>query len=282
MTRPIAAIVLAGLLLLAGCSGGVLPGTDSPTQTGTAGDGGEVGASSGTVHFYVSDEENAISDFEHLNVTVTRVGFQRAGGGDDEATESPAGTETRASTGAETTDGPSDSATPTGTATPSTAESPTASEESGDDGKAGWEEFAVENETVDLTTLQGDNATLVDSFDLEAGSYDTVFIYVGAVEGTLANGERVTVKLPSEKLQLHERFEVGGDEEVEFVFDITVHEAGKSGKYVLSPVASESGTDVPMRKVDRAGNPDADDEGERDDRNEGTDESTVTPTATTG
>jgi len=48
---------------------------------------------------------------------------------------------------------------------------------------------------------------------------------------------------------------VGNGERVDFVFDITVFEAGNSGKYVLKPVASESGTDVPIEDVDedRAG-----------------------------
>lgn len=30
--------------------------------------------------FYVSDEENAVGNFAHLNVIITRVGFQRTGG----------------------------------------------------------------------------------------------------------------------------------------------------------------------------------------------------------
>ncbi|MEF8842569.1 MAG: hypothetical protein V5A62_13240 [Haloarculaceae archaeon] len=40
-------------------------------------------------------------------------------------------------------------------------------------------------------------------------------------------------------------------EEVDFVFDATVFDAGKPGRYVLKPVASESGTDVPIREITR-------------------------------
>lgn len=116
-----------------------------------------------------------------------------------------------------------------------------------------WTEYDVGGRTVDLTRLRGDNATLVGEFPLANGTYTTVFVHVSAVEGVLDNGERITVKLPSEKLQIHERFAVGPNESVDFVFDIAVHRAGKSGKYILRPVISESGTDVPIHDVDDRG-----------------------------
>lgn len=75
-----ATVGVALLLVLAGCSSGVGPGT------GDAGDTGETG----TVNFYVSDQQNAIDQFEHLNVTVTEVTFVRTDGDadGDTATES--------------------------------------------------------------------------------------------------------------------------------------------------------------------------------------------------
>jgi hypothetical protein len=54
------------------------------------------------------------------------------------------------------------------------------------------------------------------------------------------------VKLPSGKLQVTTPFTIGPDTSVDFVFDITVKKAGNSRKYVLRPVVSESGTDVPI------------------------------------
>ena len=51
--------------------------------------------------------------------------------------------------------------------------------------------------------------------------------------------------------------------EVEFVFDVTVKKAGNSGKYILQPVVTESGTDVPIEKAD-GGEQDS-----SDDRDEG-------------
>lgn len=68
-----ATVGVALLLVLAGCSSGVGPGA------GDAGDTGETG----TVNFYVSDQQNAIDQFEHLNVTVTEVTFVRADGDAD-------------------------------------------------------------------------------------------------------------------------------------------------------------------------------------------------------
>jgi uncharacterized GH25 family protein len=196
MTRQaLHAIVVASIVLLAGCAGGI---ANSPTpdtgQTDSA-----PATDAGTVAFYISDEENAIDDFRHLNVTVTRVGFERA---------------------------------------------------SADGG--GWVEREVDNETVDLTELKGPNATLVDEYNVPNGTYSKVFIHVDEVNATLQNGQQVRVKLPSEKLQIQKEFTVENGSEANFVFDIAVHKAGNSGKYILKPVISESGTDVPIKSIDDA------------------------------
>jgi hypothetical protein len=80
----------------------------------------------------------------------------------------------------------------------------------------------------------------------------------------------VNVKLPSEKLQLNKEFTVGNGEAVDFVFDITVKKAGNSGKYILQPVVSESGTSdqVEIRDVDADDDEERDDRGKDDDRND--------------
>lgn len=165
----------------------------------------------GTVGLYVSDERNAIEQFAHLNVTVTGVGFQAA-------EEGSAGT-----------------STPNATTTVA---------------DRGWETHAVENVTVDLTRLRGENATRLGNLTVAAGDYDGVRLDVGAVEGTLRGGERVDVKLPGDRLRLNDRFAVERGGQVDFVFDIAVVEAGGSGRFVLKPVAAESGTDRTIRLVD--------------------------------
>jgi len=118
-----------------------------------------------------------------------------------------------------------------------------------DDGDGGWIEYDADA-TVDLTELRGSNATNLGELEAPDGSYDRVFVYVGDVEATLANGEDATVKLPSGKLRVKKGFTVDDGDRIRFVFDVGVHRAGKSGKYVLEPVVAESGTGVPIEDVD--------------------------------
>jgi len=214
MRRAVSTILVAALVVLAGCGGATGPGTDATgttaadatsegtTEVATASDDSGAG---GTVNLYVSDERNAIDAFAHVNVTVSKVGFQRGG-------------------------------------------------ENGS-----WVERDVGDATVDLTRLKGANATVLDRFDVPNGTYTKVFVHVSEINGTLTDGERVNVKLPSEKLHVNQQFTVGNGEDVDFVFDITVVEAGKSGKFVVKPVVSESGTEVPIDRVDVG-----DDEDDRD------------------
>jgi hypothetical protein len=239
------AFAMAAMVVLAGCAGTLSNGTATPgatddrvvgeTPADTDVDGG------GTIEFYVSDEENAIEDFAHLNVTITKVGLHRTGGGNN-ASEDPTGT-----------------AAPTETATPTDAEEKEG-EDDDDEGNAKWVEYEV-NRTVDLTELKGANATKLHALVAPNGSYDKVFVYVDGIEAALKHGDSVTVKLPSNKLQINKGFTVGDGQSVSFVFDLTVKQAGKSGKYVLQPLISESGTgeEVEIEDVD---------EGEDDDERE--------------
>ncbi len=212
-SRFLRVVIVAFLVLLAGCAG---PLSSTP---GTAADGPSTSSGSGTLSFFVSDQPAAIDDFEHLNVTISAIGVHRV---DNESTD----TDEDESEVSETE----------------------ASDEDDDAGE--WIERTVDNRTVDLTELRGANASLIDRFEVPNGTYGNVFVHVSTVNGVLHNGEQVTVKLPSEKLQIHERFTVENGTEVDFVFDIAVHKAGNSGKYILRPVISESGTDVPIDPID--------------------------------
>jgi hypothetical protein len=203
MKRTALQVLLAAFAVtLAGCSGGILA-TGAQAQTGS-------------VDLYISDEPNAMDEFDHLTVTITEVGFQQGG-------------------------------------------------ENGS-----WEERSVDNATVDLSELRGANASLLDRYELENGTYTKTFVYVSDINATLTSGEQVDVKLPSEKLHVNQDVTVGNGSETDFVFDITVHEAGNSGKYILKPVVSESGTDVPIEPVgeDAREALDRDDVGESEDENE--------------
>ncbi len=278
--RTVQLVLVAALVAVAGCAGGM---GGEPRNNSTTDESSTIDAdgSTGTAAFYVSDEPNAIDDFEHLNVTITKVGFKKTGDGSDgdsnatdgdAANESDDGAESSNETADETTDEDGDADGTEETESDDEAENETGegdetdekSEADGkdDDGAADerWIEYDVDDRTVDLTELKGTNASMIDEFELPAGDYETVFIYVSDTEGVLTDGSTTRVKLPSNKLQLHTNFTVGTDERVDFVYDIAPHKAGKSGKYILKPVISESGTgdDVEIRDID------ADDEGEAD------------------
>jgi len=219
------------VLLIAGLV--ALAGCSAGPGTGdeTPVDGGSSGTA--TINFWVSDQPGAIEDFETLNVTVTRVGFKPANG---------------------TTNG-------------SMNESMNDSEA---DAESGWVERDVDETTVDLTELKGENASLVDSIEVPNGTYTKTVMYVSETNGTLTDGTQTNVKLPSEKLQLNSEFTAGANESVDFVFDIQVTKAGNSGKYVIRPVISQSGTDQPIRDVNGDDSEaDSDDGGPPDDAGNG-------------
>ena len=255
--RTIQLVLVAALVAIAGCAGGMGgdPGTnDDGSMTDSSG-------GTGTAAFYVSDEPNAIDDFEHLNVTITKVGFKKTGNVTADATNETDGNVTDGNV----TETDSDSA-----GNESTTETPTneTAENDSDDSAADeqWIEREVNETTVDLTELKGANASMIDEFELPAGEYETVFVYVDDTEGILTDGTETRVKLPSEKLQLHTTFTIGNNESVDFVYDIAPHKAGKSGKYILKPVIAESGTgdDVEIHDVDEQ-QPDESANGEQQD-----------------
>jgi len=305
MRRTAITALVALMVALAGC-GATTQGGLTTTQTDDATNAieptsGMGSGSTGTIAFYVSDQPAAIEDFEHLNVTIQRIGLKPAGADDDEESsdgaESDDGNEsedenettttvtTTATTTNETTEERTNTSTTTTTETleNETTEAPEndseddeaedeqdeeereegededddeereveEAEDEKDDEKAGWVTYDVDNRTVDLTELRGENATRLANLSAPSGTYTTVFVYVSDVHGVLKNGEEVRVKLPSQKLQLHTTFEIGANASAEFVYDIAVHKAGNSGKYILKPNIAESGTDVPIRDVDR-------------------------------
>jgi hypothetical protein len=240
MRRVVTAGLVALLVVTAGCVGGTPTAGDGASDGAGSGDGAAT-SESGTVNFYVSDQPNDMDDFEHLNVTVTTVRFHLV---EENAT---AGTASETATATESPN----TTTPTITAVKDETETEEAEDDESEDGR--WVTREVNATTVDLTRLRGANATLVERFDLPAGEYDQVRLEVSETEGVLKDGSTTEVKLPSERLTLTREFTVGDGEEVDFVYDVTVHKAGNSGKYVLRPVASESGTDVPIERVDGEG-----------------------------
>lgn len=108
--------------------------------------------------------------------------------------------------------------------------------------------------TGDLLELIGTNATVLWEGYVEPGDYTKAFMYVSSVTGTLnpeSGGGQADIWIPSDKLQITVPFTVNeGGAIVDFVFDITVIKAGKSGQYLIMPQVGESGPDQEYREVD--------------------------------
>ncbi|WP_226004712.1 DUF4382 domain-containing protein [Natrinema salinisoli] len=283
--RAIQLVLVAALVAIAGCTGGMGGDltNDSTTDDSsvTDSDGG-----AGTAAFYVSDEPNVIDDFEHLNVTITKVGFKKAGdGGDDDSNETDEDDTNESddeSTDEEADDDESSNETTDDSESTNETDEETDGNESeaedeeaggdddGDESDGGWVEHDVDNRTVDLTELKGANASMIDEFELPAGDYEKVFIYVSDTEGILTDGSETKVKLPSNKLQINSKFTIGDGERVDFVYDIAPHKAGNSGKYILKPVISQSGTGdkVEINDIDKDDEAEDESEDETDEESE--------------
>ncbi len=264
-------LLTAAMLVLAGCAGST-GGDSSPAVDDTVTPGDEMESAgdtttTGTVEFYVSDDPGQIDDFRHLNVTISQIGFQHSGEADDDGENETETSETE--TDEEEMETPENEADDEETTTdntttadgglatdsqPDTHEPANEStdEEMDDEKKGGddWITHDVDSRSVDLTQLRGDNATLLDSPELPAGNYSKVFVSISDINATLADGISVNVKLPSNKLQLNKGFTLEPNGTVSFVYDITVFEAGNSGKYILKPVISQSGANQTVRNVD--------------------------------
>ncbi len=151
----------------------------------------------GNFIFLISDDVNAIGDFQNLNISISKIGLQAEG----------------------------------------------------EDSQ--WIEINPKVEVVDLTLLQGDKAQEIWRGDVPEGQYTKVFIYVSNVSGTLkATGESISIKLPSNKLQISKSFSVTSGSVVNFVYDVTVIKAGKSGQYIIKPQVGGSGADQSFEKID--------------------------------
>lgn len=111
--------------------------------------------------------------------------------------------------------------------------------------------------TGDLLDLIGTNATVIWNGYIEPGDYTKAFIYVSNVTGNLtqeAGGGQADIRIPSDKLQITVPFTAtAGGVIVDYVFDITIIEAGKSGQYLIMPQVGESGPDKEYREVDADG-----------------------------
>jgi hypothetical protein len=202
-----------GATLLAGCSSDITGG-DSDGDT-----------ASGTFRLLISDQPVAIEDFDSLDVALSAARVFRA---DEDEEITP-----RVVNGTDTT---TDDDT----------------EDTEDDDSEGVVEFDLDSVTVDLTQVKGDRAVSVLEGELDEGRYSGIELRVASAEGVV-DGEAVDVKVPSNRLRIIKPFEIGSDEELDFVFDINVIQKGPTGGYNLLPVIGKSGVageDVEVEEVD--------------------------------
>jgi len=296
----------ASATLLAGCAGDGVP-TPSDGSDGSDGSDDSDGSDgsetlTGTFRLLISDAPADIDDFDQLNVTLDEARlFEASEEGDEEESDDE-------EDDAEEDDGENDGSDQDGNETETddtengTAEEEDDADEDPDDGgddesdeddegeddedDRGFTVVALDGATVDLTQVIEDDAIAVFDGEIPAGSYQKIELSVTAVEG-IVDGEEVDVKLPSEKLQITNGFEVTPDESVSFVFDINVVKRGPNNGYILKPVISGSGVagrDVEVNEIDEDedgddeeggddGDEDGDDEDEGDDEEGGDDES---------
>ncbi|MFA9518160.1 DUF4382 domain-containing protein [Halopenitus sp. H-Gu1] len=206
-----------GTVLLAGCSG-----IDSGADDGST--------ESGTFRLLISDQPVAIEDFDSLDVTFSAARVFQA---DEDEEITP------------------------GVVNGTVNESPTPSSDddtgdSEDDESGGFVEFDLDSVTVDLTQVKGDRAVSVLEAELDEGRYSGIELRVASAEGVV-DGEAVDVMVPSDRLRIIKPFEIGADEELNFVFDINVVQKGPTGDYNLLPVIGKSGVageDVEVEEVD--------------------------------
>jgi len=233
---PVLVILVLATFLVAGCTGtpslapspGPAP-APPPAHTPTsipkptpALPSPVTAAGTGDFRLLISDDANAIDDFEHLYVTISSVGVHQGGEAGVWHILEP---------------------------------------ESDPDG---------DNVTgIDLKPLVGQNALVIWSGALPEGEYTKVFIYVDEVKGILTGGTETEVKLPSQKLQISKPFTISADSVIDFVYDITVVEAGKSGKYILKPQIGQSGSDQKFKEVKLKGKPEESEEPEEAEEAEG-------------
>lgn len=226
----LSAMGAAGVAGLAGCAG-----EDGGTDTTT-----------GSLATQVSDQPGDIDDFEECVVTI--VGYWL---GSSEAAED--GTTTSGMTDTQTAE--EDTADDEETEEEDTTEAETTEEET-DDGEMdetdeddtdeedddGREYFELsEPAEADLVQLQGDESQLVDDRELETAEYEFLQLDTDGVSATLNDGSEADVSVPGNApLKFNQSFEIREDTRTVFTADFTPVKRGKTGSYLIQPVASET------------------------------------------
>ncbi|MFB6083436.1 MAG: DUF4382 domain-containing protein [Halorientalis sp.] len=169
--------------------------------TALAGCSGGGSAETGTLATKVTDQPSDIDDFETLVIRLTALRTTRVDGTPADGTATDAGTDSG--------------------------------------GDAGERTIDIEDTEVDLTELADGDATPIDETELETGTYAYLKLVVGeVVEARLADGGEATVDTPGNApLKFDAQFEIRADQRTTFLADFTPVRQGRTGRYLIKPVA---------------------------------------------
>jgi hypothetical protein len=213
--RVAGAVGIASMTGLAGC-------------TGSDGD-----AATGTLSTAVKDAPGDISDFESCVVSIQGFWLKAS---NDEEDETDADNETAgADDGADNETADMDGEDSTEEETEEVEEQD--EEDVDESGNREYHEYD-EAQEADLVQLQDGETQLIDDREIDVGTYEYLQLDVSGVAGTLSGGEETDVGTPGNApLQFKHEFDVREDQETTFTADFTPVKRGRTGKYLLQPVA---------------------------------------------
>lgn len=114
----------------------------------------------------------------------------------------------------------------------------------------GWIKVAQVNETIDLLSLQNGLTKALGESNVSIGTYNQVRMTIGSKESNashpypnyvvLNNGNIGRLKVPSNTIKSNHSFKITHEGNVTMIIDFdadkSVHQAGRSGKWILKPV----------------------------------------------
>lgn len=241
----------------AGCLGrsGSDGGGDEGADDAGVDDAGSAESQMGVLSTAVSDDPADIGDFEKLVVTIDEVWVHPAGSGEGESDdENDDGEQTEETEKADENEGDEKQEDDEKTDGDEKQEGDEKDDGDTEDGKDEGEEsdgkthdesaepirIDVDGARADLVQLQGDAQQVIDSTEIEVGTYGQIKLWVAdEVDAVLTDGTEAEVMTPGDApLKFNEAFEISENTETTFTADFAPHKRGPNG-YVLKPVAEE-------------------------------------------